>query len=382
MRIETIEAANWRSWETVRIEEGTDWNLICGANGSGKTSILETIWALHKQRTARGNPLRHLVRRGYSEESSWARIQFSRTGIEHLATIQLSQPTHYTVDGDEIKPGDLSWMAPVVLIQPSDVGLITGSPTARRELMQRLAFQHDPQFLVLFRQFQRALDQRNHILKSDRFRSNEMNSWNHVFLAAATNVELRIFKIWQQFAPTCRQILTELFPGIIIELELQLSLLAQCTDLQEGSNGESENGTEVPQAWLELAEKALAESRNREASAGHTLVGPHRMDFTIQFDGGSARDVGSQGQIRSAVIAMRLAMIQLIGGSGAIKPVVLVDDMAGEVDDSRSTGLLKFLQLNGVQVWLTITDLRHFPPFIHDLPFTGWRVSDNTVKKF
>lgn len=369
MQIQALAAGNWRNWKEVSLSPTGSWNLLTGQNGSGKTAILETMWALNRQRTARGQSLRLISRRGAGGHG-WTRIHFSDQQGDHVLQLELGDSLVYRLDGDSVSAACASCHFPVVLLQPSDIALVTGDPTGRRELLLRAAFQNDEKILKDYKQFQSSLQQRNQLIKLIRDGQQnitQLDAWDAVFLPHALTVESAMNEVWSKLLPKVVSLLAELFPGIIMGAELRLSLLADWYPETADSSIDA------------YAARRLCEVRSQELQRGYSLRGPHRVDFVISFAGAPARDVGSQGQLRAIAIALRLAAAQYMAESRGETPILLMDDMAGEIDNQRSAGLLAWLQHQPCQVWLTATDPRHFPPLLMEAGTQHWLTGEGTL---
>lgn len=384
MRIETLCAGHIRCWQDFSLPRIEKINVFIGQNGVGKTSILEMLWASHRGRTARGNRLSTFIQHdGNYSTKPFIRMEVSRQSDGEKLTNDLrlilnsdGTTNQCLVDEEKVSRTAFSYLIPMVLMQPGDVQLLLAGAEYRREILQRVAFQQDPTFLETYQQYERTLQQRNALLKQRKqgkyFQTNELQVWDTQLSEYAIKVRAILASIFQKVGPRSAEILTELFPKITVQPKIIFSDNDVALSTQEI---DSFLQSDTPDRFR----KNLQKTFEKDCRNGYTSLGPQRLDWNLFFDGLQAKFGASQGQLRSAALAIRMAQAVEIESSSGEAPIVLVDDLAGELDDIRGSFLLEWLGNRDLQVWLTGTSMKTLPPAIHKFDLNCWKVEPNQL---
>ncbi len=326
--IRLFRANNFRCLEKVELELGPRFNVISGANASGKTSLLEALAYLGRGKSFRGASTAKLTRHGESEF-----VLFGEVGrAESTVTVGVRNSR----EGLEVRVGGenaagaaaLAGALPLQVIDPEVHNLIAGGPELRRRFLDWVAFHVEHDHLAVWRRFRRALKQRNAALRA---RSSEaaIRSWNAEFLELAGQLD------------TSRRRVLDLTIDSLKEHGLQLL--------------DAELGFEYQQGWgreKELAE-ALESSLDRELQLGSTQSGPHRADIKVIYDERQARKLVSRGQQKLLASAMILAATETAQAALERPLVLLLDDPAAELDGESITRLVSAVAALGCQVVAT-----------------------------
>lgn len=343
MLVRRLTYRNFRNIEYADLHPGTAFNIVWGNNAQGKTNLLEGLYLLGNLKSFRTLRNEDLIRREATETSISAELE--RDGSRHRLEITLSaRGKSLTVDGKPLERVErLLALFRAILFAPEEIALLRGSPQARRALLDRALFQADPGHLKRVQGYERILRQRNVLLRQQAPQE-QLAPWTKALEDAGTQLRNE----------RCRYIAT-------LEPWLQRSYLAISGGRETLALGYgSVHGAEALPA---LAEE-LARSAAREQAVGQTLVGPHRDDLFFCIDGQAVRQFGSQGQLRSTLLAFKTAQMAQLHATTGQMPLLLLDDMTSELDQERQERLYDYLSRNRGQVFITTTAGSRLPPAV------------------
>ncbi len=326
--IRRFKVSDFRCLEAVDLELHPDFNLIYGANASGKTSFLEALAYLGRGKSFRGAPTPKLIRHGASEF-----VLFGETGgagrHQRLGVRNSREGLEVRVDGQgEGGAAALADALPLQVIDPDVHNLVAGGPELRRRYLDWVAFHVEHDHLETWRRFRRALKQRNAALKA-RSPATAIRSWDAEF------AEL----------------------GLRLDGQRRHALEAMHETL--GDYGQALLGTALGfdylQGWSRdrPLEAVLAEGLDRDLQQGATQYGPHRADLKISYDEHQARKLVSRGQQKLLASAMILAATETAQTALERPLLLLLDDPAAELDDDSLCRLLDAVAGLGCQVVAT-----------------------------
>lgn len=361
MIVQEVILANVRCHRKRQLSLGEGLTILTGPNGSGKTSVLEALLYSLTGRSLRGAPLPELIassqeflrvetilaRGAAAGGSAAAAAPRAPSSLTVAAAYSRSGDKRLTVDGAPTSaPGRWPDLLPVVTFTPDDLRLVKGSPASRREYLDRLADHRFPSYADTLRRYEEALTQRNALLRNPSVPLSD---------AAFLPWERLLAALGHALAQSRAALLAELAPLFQEQYCLLTGELSESVRLIYRTNV----------AGLDPAGYAarLAESRTVDRQRTFTHLGPHRDDFRILRQGLDARDFGSQGEQRTAVLALVLAEWKYWQKQGT-RPLLLLDDVMSELDEARRHALLSALEGMG-QVVITTVDLRYFSP--HEL---------------
>ncbi|MCO6441983.1 MAG: DNA replication/repair protein RecF [Nitrococcus mobilis] len=328
MTLARIEVEAFRNLRGVALTPDPRVNLIWGNNASGKTSLLEAIhWLARGRSFLRVHP-DQLIRHGCRAFTLGASIQVcARTAW--LGMERASGRTRVRFNGQDIwNLSEIAWLLPIHVINTESQRLFVGAPQARRSLLDWGVFHVEQCYQGHWRRYQRALRQRNAALRSGNPRL--VRAWEPDLVAAAETVDSSRRRYLTALGPHWQAFIEDWLP----ELELHW-------DFQSG--------------WprRDDLQGVLAQARGRELERGHTLYGPHRGDLRFIAGDVEAAQRLSRGQQKLAAIALRLAQAELISKSGRQRPIILIDDLAAELDAERRERVLAGLLRMDAQLLLT-----------------------------
>ncbi len=335
MKITELSLENYRNIENISLSPCEGVNIIYGENAQGKTNILEAIFLFTGLKSFRSSRDSELVM--FGKNFSRISTRFETSHRENSSEIKITDRRRATLNGVTLKsPTELMSRFPASLFSPGFMSLIQNGPSERRKFIDSAICQIKPRYAVLLSEYTKLVKQRNAVL-----RDNEDIKSVRLYLEcvndAFTGLGEEIYKERREYLDLLLPFVSEIYSGLSSGKE-EISF----TYLRKGCHGE-ENLREI----VKNHEKA-------EINAKITLTGPHRDDIEININGVSARSFGSQGQKRSAAIALKLSEAQVIKGITGEEPVILLDDVMSELDTLRQDYILNHIKDR--QVFITCCD--------------------------
>lgn len=337
MRIESLTIEQLRLFDRVELEPAAGINLLVGANGAGKTSILEAIHLLSSGRSFRSGFHEVLIRRGEPEFRVIAALMAEREARRvRLGLARSARAWSARVDGQPVEQlSRLFKEVAVVCFEPDSHILVSGSSEHRRRFIDWALFHVEPGFIGPWRRYQRALKQRNALLKQAPSDSALM-PWETELAEHGASID-RFRANWiTNFLPALAAMTQRLLPELG-EVRLRF---------QRGWSG----GNDAPSLRA-----ALGEARAREQNVGHTTVGAHRSDWSIAFEQLPVREMLSRGQEKLVVLACLLAQASAFASVRREWPVLLLDDLPSELDASHLDATVQWLAGVPAQVFISMT---------------------------
>ncbi len=333
-------------------------NVFVGANGQGKTNLLEAVAMLALSASPRARREIELV--GPVAPASRIEAEVESAGRRIELTIALNVDGDRArrtieIDGARRRAFDLPGHFRVTLFWPDDLGLIKAGPDQRRRFLNQLLVQVEPGYARSLSGLRRILEQRNSLLKrvaAGDETANALEVWNSELVRVGSEVVSARASAVRELAPAAARCHAEIGGGE----RLDIDYLGPPGDLAEAVHN------------------SLAEDLRR----GVTSVGPHRDDLRVLLDGQDARGYASQGQQRTAVVSLKLAEAELVARRTGEPPVLLLDDVLSELDLERRAALLRHVG-GGGQVVITSVDVGPFPPELL-AGATIWSVEAGDVK--
>ncbi len=329
--ISSIRLQNFRSYtdQTFQFKNGV--NLIIGPNASGKTNLLEAILVLAKGKSYRGGD-NELIR----HDSEWARVDGVLGGQKRIYKLQGQDGVYiksYDIDGNSLSRLTLTRKFPVVLFEPSHMNLLHGSPELRRAFLDDILVQTVPGYESLLKQYRRSLLQRSALLKKNPSAIEEqIFSWN----VSLSDLGARIVNLRYDITRKLAKLQPDIYRSISggsEEIEISYKLTFNL-----GS-------------YSSLMLKKLQESTQKDLIRGFTSVGPHREDLNIEIHGKPASTVASRGETRTIIVSCKIASLYTLEEALGVQPILLLDDVFGELDVNRQENIKKLI--SGFQTFVT-----------------------------
>jgi len=333
-----FKATDFRCLAEVELDFDPSWNVIYGANASGKTSLLEALAYRGRGKSLRGATVQNLVRHGEREFVLFGRV--SRDGQPHQLGVRNGPGgLEVSVDGD--RDGGAAALAealPLQVIDPDVHDLVAGGPDERRRYIDWTTFHVEHGYLDAWRRFRRALKQRNAALRAGADRAG-LTGWDREFVETGLLVDDARRRAFRQLEPGLEAAAREL-----LEAEVRF---------------------EYRPGWPagEALATAVAGAEARDRQQGSTQAGPHRADVRLVFDERQARKMVSRGQQKLLACAMILAATDLVQTAVERPLLLLLDDPAAELDERSLQRLMARVVALGSQVIATALEpqVRMFP---------------------
>ncbi|MEK6570891.1 MAG: DNA replication/repair protein RecF [Bacteroidota bacterium] len=350
MKLQFIRLRNFRNHAETTLDCADGCNLLLGDNGQGKTNLLEAIAYLSLTKSVFGSGDTTVLSIGKDFFETEGRFQ-SDAGIETDVRASYSPEGDkcMTLNGERIdRFSDVVGMFPIVTLFPEHHAITLGAPADRRKFIDFLLSQASKSYLLDLLEYRRILRQRNRILQDQRgFRSESspsIESWDEGVIRCGSrivNARLEFLEPFQVYLQRAYKELVE---------EPEAPSIQYVSTIGENSNTvESSRGKEQMER---LFRDALRETRADEARVGMTLVGPHRDELAFSINRLDVRKYASQGQHKTFLIGLKAAEFAYLRECRMEKPIMLLDDVFGELDDIRTRCLFRFLETVG-QTFIT-----------------------------
>ena len=377
-----------RSLESMDCSFDAGINVICGPNGCGKTTILEAIHLLAQGFSFRSRDLRELIT--WKQDEMILRGEFNDEGRSRMRALRVySRGCDVRENGESLKsPTSFFGTCPAVIMQPSDIELLRGGPEVRRHWLDEILCYRSAANALVLRRYKRVLQQRNKWLKEFKQNGAAVGGEDLFRVLTQQLIELGA-KLWAAriaLSKEVSEIITRYYRKLSggvdeITCAYKSSILKSLDALDVADPLSEEMMDEIPaggsvNAAGDAADSsdAVSEEMLRNAFArkladlefverlqGMTMAGPHRDDLALCASGYEMRSVGSQGQCRSAAVAMRFAAVD-VASRYLTKPILLLDDIFAELDVNRRDAVAALIREKECQVVIAT-------PQAEDLPF-------------
>ena len=349
MNVTEIFFKDWRNLAEVNLRLDETTNIFLGKNAQGKTNILEAInfASILKSRASKES---EIIRWG--ETAAILRINFLKAGVSHTLAIEISSERKRRIflDANPIRPRELIGKLNSVLFSPEDLFMFKGSSTVRRKFLDAQISQATPNYFLELSRYSKLLEMRNALLKKIRdnvAQANELDLWDEQLATAADKViSKRLTSINK---------LNDLANFVQKKISADAENLFVVYDLR---------GLDSKENIAENFLKSLRARRLDDVRRGSTSFGAHLDDLKFFVNGRELKLFGSQGQLRTAALALKLSELQFLKSETGEYPILLLDDVMSELDSERREMLLEFLRHEKIQTLITATDRAYFPPQI------------------
>ena len=344
MKINRLSIKNFRNHENTDIVLSGGINIFYGNNAQGKTNILEAVTLFSEGKSQRCKNDKEMIKKG--EEKSFLFLDFNAAKRQQQASISYflrDKKSLMLCDVPIKKNADFIGNLNTVYFSPDDLRLIKDGPQERRRFINIAISQMRPKYLSLLSEYKKILFQRAYLLKNCRENPKLRETvfvWNEKLSKCGT--EIMIY----------RKTFIESLVGYAKEIHKNLAGSEEDLKISYSPSIPFDNCDKKEIA--EIFKEKLKESLEEDIKTGSTKKGPHRDDVIISINSLPMKEFASQGQIRTAVLSLKLSLMNFIYDDKGEYPVLLLDDIMSELDEIRKEKLLSFLK--GKQVLLTGAD--------------------------
>ncbi|MEO2240126.1 DNA replication/repair protein RecF [Dorea sp. YH-dor226] len=341
MKIKSLKLKNFRNYDLLKLDFDGSTNIFYGNNAQGKTNILEAVYLSGTTKSHRGAKDRDIIQ--FKHDESHIEMIVEKNGISYQLDMHLKKNSPKGIAVNKIpirKASELFGIVNLVFFSPEDLNIIKNGPAERRRFIDLELSQLDKVYLNDLSNYNRIVNQRNHLLKEIGFNNQDnlrdmLDIWEMQLIQYGD----KIIERRKGFVEDINKIISSIHKKLTGGKE-------ELRVIYEPSNGEM------------TLEQALNRSRERDIRIKSTSVGPHRDDICFMIGDMDIRKYGSQGQQRTAALSLKLSEIELVKQMIHDTPVLLLDDVLSELDKHRQNYLLD--SIHDIQTLITCTGVEDF----------------------
>ncbi|MGI9533713.1 MAG: DNA replication/repair protein RecF, partial [Thermodesulfobacteriota bacterium] len=335
MKLRSLNLRNFRTYNSLNISFHDKFNLIYGNNAQGKTNLLEAVYYISSFRPFKSVKNEELIT--FGEENTGIKGEIiSETGLDEI-NIHISRGKKSVRLNSKIVYRLSKYVGRfnVVLFLPTDLRIVNGSPGTRRQYLDALICNLNPEHIKDLKDYNKAISHRNSVLsKSKNINSDLLEVWDTKIAEIGSNLTARRLKVIKSLGVKLNELYNST-SGVDAKIELFYKESYEKNESYEAS-----------------IFNALKENFNRDRLRGHTTVGPHRDYIGFKIDGNDTTAFASQGESKNLVLALKAAEIYMYDLVKGQKPILLLDDITSELDKNRKGFLFALLKDYAGQVFV------------------------------
>lgn len=351
MLINKINLINFRIHEKFYHDFSDGINIIQGLNGTGKTSILEGIAICSLSKSFIPVQDSSLIK--YNNDFYFLKIH-STTDLNTKYKLEVKYQRNKKKIiksnlGDNLNPKDIIGELPIVVLSPDFKSITFGTPSDRREFLDKILSQSSKKYITNFLKFKKSLKQRNSILinakKNHKYDRMQLQIWTDLFIDSSTEIIFYRKKFIDDFSPYFKEYYKLLSNS---KEKVEIEYAPNKIDLKSDKDN-------IKNQLMDLAN----EYEEQELNRGTTIFGPQKDDINIFVNEGLSKEVASQGQHKTLLISLKFAEFRFLKNIKNETPVILLDDIFSELDYERAENILELLKLNKAQTLITTTNINN-----------------------
>lgn len=337
MKITSLTLKNFRNYASIKLSLSPGVNSIVGKNAQGKTNLVEAIYFTCIGKSFRTSREKEMIK--FDEEDGYISLIAENEIRQKKIEVLLKKSQKKTVRMDSLpirRIGDVIGEVPIVFFSPDEMRLVKDSPEERRRFMNIDISQTNRRYFFLLNRYEKILDNRNKLLKSIKDKNvvlETIDIWNRALADTAVVLNKARREFIEEIAPYAQKANEFISGGEVLKISY---------------DGVKEDSAD---AYIKKLEKTF----EKDFNLGYTSYGIHHDDINIYLNDVEVKSFGSQGQQRTAALAMKLAELEYIKSKTGDYPVLILDDVFSELDSERRRRLLKFT--SRCQTIITTTDI-------------------------
>ncbi|MCD8205099.1 MAG: DNA replication/repair protein RecF [Clostridia bacterium] len=338
MHIKSLSVKNFRNYAEETFGFGEGLNVLCGKNGQGKTNCVEAIYYLCTGTSHRTHRDRQLIRMGETAAKMEADVSARYGGVILSAEVTETGREIYINHNKISRSADLLGKLCCVFFSPRELRLIQDGPDERRAFLNVAISQMNRRYYLALQRYGKILDQRNALLKNENRKLiyDTLPVWDAQLSKSAATVAFERQRFMERLAPAAKKCHLYLSEGSEeLDVRLERNYTGDEADIEKKLYGD------------------FSGNYDRDIRLGFTGAGPHRDDLSIVINGSDAKNFASQGQTRTAALALILAEVDIFAEETGDAPVLILDDVLSELDLPRRKKLIE--KTEGLQTIITCT---------------------------
>lgn len=356
MKLRDLSLTNYRNCKDLVLDLRSSKVLIIGKNAQGKTNILESIYILSTLKSPRTSNNIELINFNANKAEINCNLLKNNTDIELDFTYSNEKKRELAINKVKTTPKNFKSVLKTVLFSTTDLLLLRGNPSDRRDWLDRAISQIYPAYDERLSKYDKIRIQKNNLLK-DYLKTGNLNStllevYNEQLAIAGSNIiflRIKFLKEIERVATEKHRIISE---TETLRINYSCSFLEKETELEE---------------ILSKFKQALDDTKLEEMRRGQSCVGPHRDDVIFYINDNEAVKFASQGQQRTIVLSLKLSELDMISSKTGEEPVLLLDDVLAELDDLRQNYLLKSINPNTQTIITSVDTILFEDEFLKDV---------------
>ena len=340
MKIDTLKLLNFRSYSSVMMSFSPNLNIIYGLNGSGKTNIVEAIYALSLTKSFRTNNDFLMIKRDKTVTKVEADIETNKKNNYQLI-LQKNDKKVKINNNKVLKLSDYISNMFIILFNPEDLRIIKDSPALRRKLLNIELSQIDNNYVLYLNGYNKILKQRNIYLKEMYINGTLSKNYLDIMTEKLVDYGIKICEMRENFIKKIQDNIGNIYKNIFGYGDLNIKYKSDFLDKKENIL------------------KKYRENLKKDLFLGKTSIGIHRDDIDFLLDDFLLKECGSEGQQKNALIAFKLSEINIVKEIKGYYPVLIFDDLSSELDKNKINNILNLLE-EKVQTFITTTNIDYF----------------------
>ena len=342
MRIQSLQLTHFRNFSAQKLSFTEGKNVFIGKNAQGKSNMLEAMYCLSNLRSFRTAKVSEMIQ--WEKEGFFLRGEVYSKGTRNEITIYYSpQKRRITRNGQTVaRATDVLGLLYTVVFSPTDMMLVKGDPSVRRRFIDTLLAQISQPYRISLQNYHKILKEKNAVLKSERINDTLLSTYNQQLAESGSNIICLRQRLVNKLAESGNDIFNQFSAG---KGNLQLHFSTIYDTIPSLSQDKA----------LAVFQQLLDEKKQQEKKRRISLIGPHRDDMVIEINGIDAKKFASEGQKRAITISLKMAEFAVAREIFGEPPVVLIDDVFGELDAEKKAVLNHIVQATE-QTFVTCTE--------------------------